>query len=80
MAETPKLFSRRRNRDGSYDAICLTCFATVSDCGADGTGTTHVCESKLLAERGIPTQPESGKRPGREPGRPRAYNRSGDAA
>jgi hypothetical protein len=49
-------FPHRRNRDGSYDSICLTCFATV------GSGTQeelvkrdkeHVCESSGVAERGL---------------------------
>jgi hypothetical protein len=49
-------FPHRRNRDGSYDSICLTCFATV------GSGTheelvkydkEHVCEPSRVAQRGL---------------------------
>jgi hypothetical protein len=49
-------FPHRRKRDGSYESICLTCFATV------GFGTQeelmqrdkeHVCESSRVAERGL---------------------------
>ena len=47
-------FPHRRNRDGSYDSICLACFASV------GSGTQeeleqldkkHVCEPADLANR-----------------------------
>ena len=63
MASKPKLYPHRRNKDGSYDSICLTCFATVGGRKPDGqlaeSNKAHVCDSAFLAERGIFTQSES---------------------
>ena len=67
MAVKSKLFPRKRNKDGSYDSICLTCFATVGGCGPDGEPPQHdqhhICDSAFLAERCLFTRSESRKHP-----------------
>jgi hypothetical protein len=66
MAAKSKLYTRKRNKDGSYDSICMTCFATVGGSAADGQlqhEKFHVCDSAFLAERGLLTQMKSRKRP-----------------
>jgi hypothetical protein len=67
MAAKSKLLPRKRNQDGSYDSICLTCFATVGGCGPDGQlpghEKAHVCDSAFLAERGIFTSTQSNQNP-----------------
>lgn len=67
MAVTSKLHPRRRNKDGSYDSVCFTCFATVGDCQPDGRpgqlDKHHVCDSAFLAERGLFTRMEFRKHP-----------------
>jgi hypothetical protein len=49
-------FPRRRNRDGSYDSICLSCFATVGSAGTQEElvkcDKEHVCEPSRVPERG----------------------------
>ena len=58
---------RKRNKDGSYTALCLTCFATVGDCDPEGRpeehAKSHVCDSAFLAERGLFTRTESKRHP-----------------
>ena len=67
MAVKSKLLPRKRNKDGSYDSICLTCFATVGGCGPDGQlpdhHKAHVCDSAFLAERGLFTRTKSKQHP-----------------
>jgi hypothetical protein len=50
-------FPHRRNRDGSYDSICLTCFATVGSAGTQEElvkcEKKHVCKPSRVAERGL---------------------------
>ena len=52
-----EFFPHRRNRDGSYESICLTCFATVGSAGTEQElvkfDKEHVCEPSLVAERGF---------------------------
>jgi hypothetical protein len=76
MAVTSKLLPRKRNNDGSYDSICLTCFATVGGCGPDGRlpehDKAHVCDSAFFAERGLFTRTESDQHPASPPPRSQA--------
>ncbi len=58
MADKAKtLYPHRRNRDGSFDSICLTCFMTVATAKTESeladADAKHICESALLAERGM---------------------------
>jgi hypothetical protein len=50
-------FPHRRNRDGSYDSICLTCFETIGSAGTQEElvkiDKEHVCEPSRVAERGL---------------------------
>jgi hypothetical protein len=63
MASKPNKFPRRRNKDGSYDSICLRCFATVARSKVNEEipqgEQVHVCDSSFLAERGHFTRPET---------------------
>ena len=63
MAHKSTLRTRRQNIDGSYDSICMKCFATISGTQskieAEDERNTHVCDSAFLAERGYFTRPES---------------------
>ena len=48
-------FPHRLNRDGSYDSICLTCFATVANtrevADLDVHDQSHVCDPVVLLQR-----------------------------
>jgi len=50
-------YHHRRNEDGSYNAICPGCFLTVAHARTDhellSLEREHVCDSSLLAERGL---------------------------
>jgi nicotinamide mononucleotide (NMN) deamidase PncC len=67
MSAKSKLLPRKRNKDGSYDSVCLTCFAIVGGCGPDGQlpehDKGHVCDSAFFAERGLFTRTESNQHP-----------------
>jgi hypothetical protein len=49
-------YPHRHNRDGSFDSICTTCFATVghATCESDLTNEEahHSCEQSFLEGRG----------------------------
>jgi hypothetical protein len=49
-------FPHRRNKDGSFDSICLKCFATVASHKTEeeleAEDKNHVCVSSLLSKRG----------------------------
>jgi len=66
MANTPALYPRRKNRDGSYDSICPACFATVARTKAEAELAAfdrgHICDSSFLAERGHFAEAESMRR------------------
>jgi len=51
------IFPHRRNEDGSYDSICPSCFLTIARARSEGElaplEKQHVCDSSLLAERGM---------------------------
>ena len=50
-------YHHRKNRDGSYDAICSGCFLTIAQAQTEKDLVVlerqHTCDSSLLAERGI---------------------------
>jgi hypothetical protein len=52
----PRIYPHRRNADGSYDSICLTCFQTASHAASEAAlatqDSTHVCSLSLLSQRG----------------------------
>jgi hypothetical protein len=63
MTDKAALYPHRRNKDGSYDSICLTCFAVVACSMAKAElaekDNAHVCNSALFAERGCLSRAES---------------------
>jgi hypothetical protein len=54
--QTATFFPHRRNKDGSFDSICLKCFATVASHMAEEDlkefDKTHICADSLLSQRG----------------------------
>jgi hypothetical protein len=54
--QTAAFFPHRRNKDGSFDSICLKCFATVASHMTQEElkelDKTHTCENSLLSRRG----------------------------
>jgi hypothetical protein len=54
--QTAPFFPHRRNKDGSFDSICLKCFATVASHIAQEElqelDKNHVCTNSLLSRRG----------------------------
>jgi hypothetical protein len=55
----------RRNRDGSWDSICLTCFATVAttptELGLAEADRIHVCAPAILSQRSSEIPAPTGK-------------------
>src|SRR3982074_2536226 len=53
---TATLFPHRRNKDGSFNSICLQCFATIASHMTEEElqelDKHHVCEKSILSERG----------------------------
>ena len=56
MEDSPTTYPHRRDRDGMYDAICPSCFATVARSKPESElaelEKAHVCHSSFLADRG----------------------------
>ena len=54
--QTPS-YPHRKNRDGSFDSICLRCFATIARAKEvaelKNREKQHVCDEAFLAERGL---------------------------
>jgi hypothetical protein len=54
--QTAPFFPHRRNKDGSFDSICLKCFATVASHMTQEElrelDKNHVCVNSLLSRRG----------------------------
>jgi hypothetical protein len=48
-------YPHRHNKDGSYDSICLTCFATVSTARTEpelvAHDIKHICEPWNISQR-----------------------------
>ena len=56
MADKPIVFyPHRRNRDGSFDSICLNCFATVATAYTEPElleyDRRHVCKAATVSQR-----------------------------
>jgi len=55
MASTLRTFPHRHNRDGSFDSICLKCFATVANTATEieltALDKTHACDRAMLSDR-----------------------------
>jgi hypothetical protein len=54
--QTAAFFPHRRNKDGSFNSICLKCFATIASHMTEEElkeqDRNHVCEKSVLSERG----------------------------
>jgi hypothetical protein len=63
MASTLRKFPHRLNRDGSYDSICLKCFATIANTRTEIELTshdkTHACNHAMLCDRRLFHAPHS---------------------
>jgi hypothetical protein len=48
-------FPHRRNRDGSFDSICVTCFATIASAQSDAAlavyDKKHLCDPGRLSDQ-----------------------------
>jgi hypothetical protein len=48
-------FPHRRNRDGSFDSICITCFATIASAESDAElavcDKKHICDPSVLSDQ-----------------------------
>jgi hypothetical protein len=55
-----RIYPHRRNKDGSYESICLSCFLTVSRAKTEAELTeqdvAHVCTATKLSTRGKPNE------------------------
>ncbi len=55
MASTLRTFPHRLNRDGSFDSICLKCFATVASTATEvelaAHDRIHACDHAMLCDR-----------------------------
>jgi hypothetical protein len=60
------VYPHRRNRDGSFDSICPTCYATVARSKPEAElaeiDEAHICDSAYLAERGSFCTAEAARR------------------
>jgi hypothetical protein len=63
MAAPLLLYSHRHNANGSYDSICLVCFATIATTQTKPEFAVydekHVCNQFLLSERRLFKPPHS---------------------
>ena len=63
MASTLRKFPHRLNRDGSFDSICLKCFATVANTASEielkAHDNTHICDHVMLCDRRLYRTPHS---------------------
>ena len=53
----PANYPHRRNADGSYDSVCMTCFATVASAKTEDEllpyERKHICAISALSQRGV---------------------------
>jgi len=58
-------YPHRRNRDGSFDSICLNCFATLATARTEPElsehDRRHVCEYSTLSQRNFDRKVLEGK-------------------
>jgi hypothetical protein len=63
MASTLRTFPHRLNRDGSFDSICLKCFATiankVTETELKPSEKLHTCDHAMLCDRRLFRHPHS---------------------
>jgi hypothetical protein len=63
MASKLRTFPRRVNRDGSYDSICLKCFATVATTRTEielaAFDAIHACNHAMVYDRLLFCAPHS---------------------
>jgi hypothetical protein len=63
MASTLRTFPHRLNRDGSFDSICLKCFATIANTATEielkARENIHTCDHAILCARGHFRTPHS---------------------
>jgi hypothetical protein len=63
MASTFRTFPHRHNRDGSFDSLCLKCFATVANTPTEGElkahDKIHACDHAMLCDRRLFRAPHS---------------------
>jgi len=61
----PRHNPHRKNRDGSWDSICLTCFATVANTPEEHdlaeADRIHVCAPAVLSQRSSEHRAPTGK-------------------
>ena len=53
----PPFFPHRRNRDGSFDSICLKCLLTIANAKTEADlakhDRYHVCNPSILSQRAL---------------------------
>jgi hypothetical protein len=63
MATPLPFYPHRHNKNGTYDSICLKCFATVATAQTEPElafyNRRHICDPLLLAERHLFVSPHS---------------------
>ena len=61
----PPFFPHRRNRDGSFDSICLKCLLTIANARNEADlekhEKYHVCNSSILSQRAFDRAHENGR-------------------
>jgi hypothetical protein len=59
----PPFFPHRRNRDGSFDSICLKCLLTIANARTDADLAKyekyHVCNPSIISQRVFDTTREN---------------------
>jgi len=65
LSQLPAFYPHRRNSDGSFDSICLNCFATVANAGTEPElleyDSRHVCEPATVSQRAFDRRVLEGK-------------------
>ena len=63
MATRLRTFPHRLNRDGSFDSICLKCFATIANTITEtelkARENIHTCDHAMLCDRRLFRAPHS---------------------
>jgi hypothetical protein len=61
----PPFFPHRRNRDGSFDSICLQCLLTIANARTEADlakyDKYHVCNPSILSQRAFDRARENGR-------------------
>ena len=60
----PPFFPHRRNRDGSFDSICLKCLLTIATARKEADlhlqDRNHICVPSILSQRAFDRSRENG--------------------